>query len=316
MIHLNSFTTNQNLNRAQNNSYTDYKTLPCKENRICDYMKIPSRNIKANYLTFEGSINSDIKMPYSIINQNAYKLRGLLAFSDGADRAINFLKENIQGLNFDYAFIESCVDGFADIISDPSTENGIGYQLTINSAGFLGSSTAILHEAYHILQFYYDRNNESVRVLEKIARNNPADHKEIEMYNTFLQQFSDHKLLLFDTNVKSISNEIKESVKNKNQQVIEDLNNNKILNNNRTILTDKFVNWLSKIEDQRLLNYLVAHCDIEIKAHKFCIEQSRLNVVYSGNYVNANKLRDMLSIKLYQDIKHLAQQNLQKNENK
>ncbi|MEW5821195.1 MAG: hypothetical protein AB1782_13465 [Cyanobacteriota bacterium] len=290
----------------------DYNSFSKRNNKAFNANKPEFKILKKDTISF-GSEKITTNDPYKNINSIAGEYFKKLKLS--LETGLEFLKTKVKKLEITYLDGNYSYAGIARIIAGDTPGNP-GYKIEISADNKKWFESA-LHEGYHILQFENDNNEDFVRVQKTIAMNENLSPEFKDKYEKLTEIFVNQVFLkTFVKTFNKIRTDIIQSLNSSNIKKIEDFKQGKIFDNKDSLSLTDYNTWFAKLPDSNCLKYLISLTTIEIKAHSYCMSKNDTPLIYNYNDINMDKLRDLTAIKIYSELKLMAQNELDKRENK
>lgn len=268
-------------------------------------LKLLTRDIVS--FTSNKAVSSSESEPYKKINDLAGQYLNHLRNS--IEEGLNFLKAQINTLKVNIDDICGGAAGRAKII--PGEKPGeAAYQMDISKDPGKQFDAA-LHEGYHILQFENDSDQEYVKIQKMLVRNVSENSDLKETYDILSQIVVDDIFIpVFVRHTDRIKNNILGAMQKSNFQRINEILAGELFSHDENLLPPQLKKWFAGLKEDRYLKYIQSHANIEIKAHSFCMSKDPVPIIYGRNSINRNKVRDIVAIKIYQEIAQMAEEEL------
>lgn len=270
------------------------------------------KQLKKDVITFKSNIGAPTTdTVYKKINEIADVYFNRL--KESIQSGLSYLQEQIKNLQINFINLNSSA-GVAKITGDPKQPGGIKYEMDINP-NTNNVFDAVLHEGYHILQFENDSHADFVKRQKMLNRNETVNPELKEAYDKLTEIVVNQIVLPNFHKRRDVA--IKDIIKAKNLgdlKLIDQIQNENIFTQQEKILPEYLTRWFEKLNDERMLHYVISHAEIEIKAHSYCKDKNDLPMIYNRNEINLSKVRDIIAIKIYQEIKELAQKEVLRRE--
>lgn len=235
----------------------------------------------------------------SIANEYFLKLKGGFDIAG----ALEFLKTQVKNLKVQFLNLPPYIAGCATFSPPREDFSDAGYDLIINQNQTAECFDAALHEGYHILQFDNDRDQPFVKLQKCLVCNDSDDIEAVKHHKETLDNLLKIIFLpLFQNTYQSISHNLKTSYLN-NEAISEE----SLFEKDNTLLSQQHQQWFKDLPDIAALNYVKSLAEIEINAHSFCLSKNNQPLIFDRFNVNTSKIRDLLAIRLYQEIINVAQ---------
>lgn len=270
------------------------------------FSKCKLKLLERDTVSFTGSKQIE-EEPYKEINAIADEY--FIRLKQNLQVGLDYLKSKVKGLKVNKLVLNNGAAGMARLVESKQPP-GYSYEMDINTEAD-SSFEAALHEGYHILQF--DRDTEAPFVqTQQFITSQVSENSSIRKKYENLTRTIVHEVVLpvYSRKKHEIMEEILNYFRHSQVAELKKINREGLFASDQMILPAGLKEFLSELPDIKHLEYIQSHAQIEIKAHQYCMSKNGDPIIMYGESINRDKIRDILAIRIYQEIVNMTKQEI------